>query len=325
MSKRNIWLDIFKLFLCFLVICIHYVRQMYDHFPIYRMAVPTFFLISGYFMFIKAPEDNETKALSFVRRSLIYMLIGLGLHFVFDFFLTFRSDGSLSDFFETQIYNDFFRNFVFYNYPLSKTGSHLWYLIALFIVSIIHYLLVKLKLLKTYPIIIIFSLTIHFIFSGYIPDVVDEAVSLFYIRNAFFMGLPLFGLGYLMAKVNFHPNLWIKYMYLGLGIFFFFFQIVDADGMILEMYPSSILAGVFLLQFFLSLKPIKSDWYYKWFGKNLPFYIYALHKIVGYVLTENFNINNSYPKAVLVFIISFALYEIVFLGVKCFTYIKNKC
>ncbi len=36
---RNVFLDIFKFFLCFLVISIHFVGEAYPHFPLYRPAV----------------------------------------------------------------------------------------------------------------------------------------------------------------------------------------------------------------------------------------------------------------------------------------------
>ena len=48
-NKRNVYLDLFKYFLSFLVIAIHLTGEYYSHFPLYRLAVAMFFLISGYF------------------------------------------------------------------------------------------------------------------------------------------------------------------------------------------------------------------------------------------------------------------------------------
>ena len=317
MAKRNIWLDIFKIFLCFLVICIHYVRQLYDHFPVYRIAVVCFFMISGYFIYTKDQEKTEIKAFNFLRRSFVYMMIGIVVYFVFDFVVCIYENKPLDEFFKSQYYSNFYKYFFIYNYQLSNTGNHLWFLIALFVVSIVHYVLVKFKLLKVYPLIVLFTLSIHFIFNGYLPYFEELDVSLYYLRNALFMGLPLFGIGYLMAQVNFHPKWWLKYLYLALGILFFFLQIVDADGRILEMYPTGILSSIFLLQFFIGLKPVNSNWYYKWFGKNMYFYIYLLHVMVGYSLTKMYEIKNSYSKAFLVLLISFIIYECIYLLI-CF-------
>lgn len=37
---RNVYLDLFKIFLSFLVIAIHVTEERYPHFPLYRIAVP---------------------------------------------------------------------------------------------------------------------------------------------------------------------------------------------------------------------------------------------------------------------------------------------
>lgn len=320
MIKRNLWLDLFKIFLCFLVICIHYVRQKYTHFPVYRMTVPAFFIISGYFIFTKDSTKEESKALGFISRSFIYMMIGITFYFFFDLIVCWKNNFPLDDFFKSQIYDKFIYQFFFMNHSLSKTANHLWFLIALFTVSLIHYFSIKLKLTKIYPIIMILCLLIHFFFAGYFPGMEELNVSTFYIRNALYFGLPLFLVGYLMARYNFHPNRWVKYLYLALGIGFFFLQIIDARGLILEMYPSGILSAIFLIQFFMGLKPVKNDFYYRWFGKNMPFYIYILHVSVGYCL----GLNNSYFKAFLVLIISFAIYEFAYLLVKLVKHLYYK-
>lgn len=324
MTKRNLWLDLFKIFLCFLVICIHNVRQAYMHFPVYRMAVPAFYIISGYFIYTKEESLKEEKAINFIRRSFIYMMIGIIFYFIYDLIMCYRNEMTLDDFFRSQIYDKFFYQFFFMNYSLSKTANHLWFLIALFTVSIIHYFLIKFKLTKTYPFIMIFCLGIHFFFSGYFPGFMELDVSLFYLRNGLYFGLPLFALGYLMARYNFHTKSWFKYLYLGLGIFFFFFQIIDARGLILEMYPSSVLASIFLIQFFLGLKPTKSNFYYKWFGKNMPFYIYILHVAVARIIPGDSGLTNTYFKAILVFIMSFIIYEMLYLLLELYRKINYK-
>lgn len=324
MTKRNLWLDLFKIFLCFLVICIHNVRQAYMHFPVYRMAVPAFYIISGYFIYTKEESLKEEKAINFIRRSFIYMMIGIIFYFIYDLIMCYRNEMPLDDFFRSQIYDKFFYQFFFMNYSLSKTANHLWFLIALFTVSIIHYFLIKFKLTKTYPFIMIFCLGIHFFFSGYFPGFMELDVSLFYLRNGLYFGLPLFALGYLMARYNFHTKSWFKYLYLGLGIFFFFFQIIDARGLILEMYPSSVLASIFLIQFFLGLKPTKSNFYYKWFGKNMPFYIYILHVAVARIIPVDSGLTNTYFKAILVFIMSFVIYEMLYLLLELYRKINYK-
>ena len=127
MTKRNLWLDLFKIFLCFFVFCIHNVRQAYMHFPVYRMAVPAFYIISGYFIYTKEESLKEEKAINFIRRSFIYMMIGIIFYFIYDLIMCYRNEMPLDDFFRSQIYDKFFNQLIFMNNSISKTANHLWF------------------------------------------------------------------------------------------------------------------------------------------------------------------------------------------------------
>jgi hypothetical protein len=59
-KRRNFYLDLFKFFLCFLVIAIHLTGDIYWYFPVYRLAVPMFFIISGYFNYSEDKEINRS-------------------------------------------------------------------------------------------------------------------------------------------------------------------------------------------------------------------------------------------------------------------------
>jgi len=139
-----------------------------------------------------------------------------------------------------------------------------------------------------------------------------------YTRNALFFGLPNFGLGYLLAGVDFHKKKWYKYLYLVLGILFFYLQIheyhlVKTPYCSLEMYWCGILSAVFLLQFFLGIKNAGCDFYYKWVGKNGAFWVYILHMAVAVVLSKLRSFDNLMVKSLWVLAISFAIYEAVHL------------
>ena len=45
---RNIYLDLFRFFLAFMIICIHLTGDTYAFYPVYRLSVPMFFMISGH-------------------------------------------------------------------------------------------------------------------------------------------------------------------------------------------------------------------------------------------------------------------------------------
>ena len=139
-----------------------------------------------------------------------------------------------------------------------------------------------------------------------------------YTRNALFFGLPNFALGFMLRKINFHKKSWYKYLYLALGIIFFFLQVAEynlikTENISLEMYFSSVLSAVFLLQFFIGIKNTNCPFYYKWFGKNGPFYVYILHMAVSVVLSRIITFDNLLLKSFVVLLVSFLIYEITYL------------
>lgn len=208
--------------------------------------------------------------------------------------------------------------------PYYTVGAQIWFLIALFIVSIVHYFLVKFNKTHYYKVIVPICFIIYFFFSGYMyllqPNV-DLPVR--FMRNAWFLGLPNFGLGYLIAKVDWHKKSWYKYLYLALAIIFFFLQIAEnsliaTSNSKLEMYITGVISAVFFLQFFLGIKKSDCKFYYNWIGKSAPFYIYIFHMGVAVVLSHLTSFSNLYVKSLVVFLISFAMYEICFLIYKFF-------
>ncbi len=315
---RNIFLDLFKFFLCFLVIAIHLTGEEYDYFPLYRLAVPMFFIISGYFNYSADKGILSEKSVGFIKRTLHYMLVGFAIYIVFDFVMCYVNGNGVGYYFTTLFYEDFLLEFFFLNRPITYTGAQLWFLIALFVVSLIHYALVRFDLLRYYKIIIPVCYLIYFFFAGYMYLLQDTDMPIRYTRNAFFLGLPNFALGFSIAKFDFHKKGWYKYLYLAIGALCFFLQIpeyelVKTENISLEMYASGVVSAVFLLLFFLGIKNAGCDFYYKWIGKNAPFYVYILHMAVAVVLTKLYIFDNSMLKSLTVMIVSFIIYEVAHL------------
>ena len=326
---RNVFLDLFKFFLCFLVIAIHLAGESYPHFPLYRLAVPMFFLISGYFNYSTAATHLQKKAHTFIKRTAKYMIIGFLIYIVFDFVMCFVEGHGVGYYFTTLFYEDFLLDFLFLNRPITYTGAQLWFLIALFVISLIHYSLVKFNKLHYYKVIIPVCYAIYFFFAGYMYLLQNTDMPIRYTRNAWFFGLPNFALGFTLAKYNFHKKRWYKYVYLALGVLFFCLQIceyniIKTENISLEMYFSSVLAAVFLLQFFLGIKRADSRAYYKWIGKNSSFYVYILHMAVAVVLSKFFQFPNLMLKSAAVLVVSFMLYEAGYLLSLLYKYIKAK-
>ena len=316
-QKRNIYLDLFKFFLAFSVICIHIYEDGHPHFPLFRLAVPMFFLISGYFSYSTA-EDRASRALRASGRTFRYLAFGFLFYAIFDFVMCYVKGNGVGYYFTTLFYENFVFDFIFQNKPIGFTGAQLWFLIALFIVSIVHYLLVRFEKTNWYKIIVPVTFAIYFFFAGYMYLLQDTDMPIRYTRNAWFFGLPCFGLGYLLAGVNFHKRAWYKYIYLPLGVLFYFLQISEfrllkTDNISLEMYTTGVISAVFLLLFFLGIEKSDCPFFYRYVGKNAPFYIYILHLAVMVVQQMLLPIGIPLHRALVVFFSSFILYEIVFL------------
>ena len=326
---RNVYLDLFKFFLCYLVIAIHLAGESFPYFPLFRLAVPMFFIISGYFNYTADPERLRTKSVGFISRSLRYMLLGFLIYIIFDFFMCYVDGHGVGYYFTTLFYEDFWLEFFFLNRPITYTGAQLWFLIALFVVSLIHYALVRFDRLRYYKIIIPVCYFIYFFFAGYMYLLQDTDMPIRYTRNAFFFGLPNFALGFTLAKFDFHKKGWYKYLYLALGVLFYFLQVpeyllVKTDNISLEMYLSGVAAAVFLLLFFLGIKNADCPFYYKGVGKNAPFYVYILHMAVAVVLAKFVSISDAMFRSFVVLLLSFLIYEAVYLASLAIKRIREK-
>ena len=317
-------MDLFKLVMCWMIISIHFVWETYDYHPIYRLAVPLFFAISGYFNFRQDPDKRQSGALNFTQRSLKYMLIGFGFYILFDFVMCYVDGKGVGYYFTTLFYQNFWFDFFFLNVPITYSGAQLWFLIALFVVSLVHFVLVYFKKEHWYKWIVPACLLIKIFFGAYMYLFQNTDMPIRYTRNAWFTGLPFFGLGYLMAQVDLHKKKWYRYIYLVLAVFFTLLQIVEHDLVQGEVYASTVPATVFTLLFFIGLPSPKADGYYKMFGKDMSFYIYILHMAVGIIVARVYPFTNLFVRSIVILIICIVLYEIGYLFLRAYHNHKAK-
>jgi surface polysaccharide O-acyltransferase-like enzyme len=87
-----------------MIICIHLTGKQYDIYPLYRLSVPMFFMISGYFIYTTDRQKEEKKAKGFVRRSAMYILIGVAFYTAYEFVSCLLSGTSVGWFFTTIFY-----------------------------------------------------------------------------------------------------------------------------------------------------------------------------------------------------------------------------
>jgi hypothetical protein len=216
-------------------------------------------------------------------------------------------------YFTTLFYEDPLFEFFFLNRPITYTGAQLWFLIALFVVSLIHYTLLRFGKESWYRYIVPATLLIQLFFGGYMRIFQETDMPIRYTRNAWFMGLPFFGIGYLLAQYDLHKKHWYKWLYLLLGTIFFLLQIPEHKIVQTEVYASTVPAAAFILLFFVGLPSPKADFYYKWFGKSMPFYIYILHMAVGVVLGKLFTFQSLFVRSIAILLVSIGIYEVCYL------------
>ncbi len=334
-STRNVYLDLFRFFLAFMIICIHLTGEVYSFFPLYRLSVPMFFMISGYFLYSNDSGRISKKASGFVRRSLTYMLVGILFYTVFEFICCLIDGTSVGWFFTTVFYegNSPLFKFFIQNAPIPyyTVGAQIWFLIAMFVLSLLHFALVKLNKTGWYKVLVPLCFVIYYFFSGLMYIIQPHTdIPVRYMRNAWFLGIPSFGLGYLIAQFNWHKKSFYKYIYLALAVVLFLLQIpehrlIARPNSAMEMYISGILSAMFFLQFFLGIKKADCKFFYNFIGKSAPFYIYILHMAVACVLSRFITYSSLMLKSAVVFLISFAIYETVFLLSKLIKHLfKNK-
>jgi len=321
---RNLWLDLFKLCMCWMIISIHFVWESYSYHPVCRLAVPLFFAISGYFNYRRDPDTRFVGAKNFIRRSLKYMFIGFGFYIVFDFIMCYVDGNGVGYYFTTLFYENFLFDFLFLNRPITYSGAQLWFLIALFVVSLVHCGLIWFKKENWYRYIVPVGLAVQLFFGAYMRLFQDTDMPIRYTRNAWFDGLPFFGMGYLLAQYDFQKKAWYKWVYLILGIGFFLLQIPEHQLVQTEVYASTVPAAAFILLFFTGLKSPKTEFYYRWFGKSMSFYVYILHMAVGIVIGRLFTFSSLFVRSIVILIASIALYELCYLAWMVITHFKRK-
>ena len=201
-------------------------------------------------------------------------------------------------YFTTLFYENLLFDFFFLNRPITYSGAQLWFLIALFVVSLVHYALVRLFQYTDMPIR--------------------------YTRNAWFNGLPFFGLGYLLAQHDFHKKSWYKYLYLALAVGFTLLQIQEHNLVQAEVYASTVPAAAFTLLFFVGLKSPRADFFYKWFGKSMSFYVYILHMAVGIVIGRLWEFSDLFLRSIVIWVVSIGIYEVGYLGLMAYRHFKHK-
>lgn len=260
-----------------------------------RVAVPFFFIVSGYFYYKKlnVSEKVEKAFITYIRKLLITYCIWSCIYFSVNAYLML-----INGLFDLKSYIvDCALRFLFIG-----PYYHLWYIPALFISICLMTFFKKIKHINVFYLITIILYVIGVIGCAYskigllIPILRDFYSLPFYdnIRKTFLMGLPFFAAGYMVHILCDR----IKKVVLGVVLFgiFTFAEIAFVICMKWEngfvttfaLYPFVIFILLYLLKHPYSIIQKSSDSYRKISG-----FVYYAHPLVIFVLTRLFSLSET--------------------------------
>ena len=189
-------IDILKAICAFLIVCIHapFPGVIGEYFTtLTRIAVPVFFMITGYFYLDVEKKNGEIRQ---IKKIFQLVLEANVLYLLWDSFYAILSR-NMSFFADTFTIENFLK-FIFFNE--SPLKGHLWYLGAILYVLIIVYVFDKLKIGKCLcfatPILLMGDL----ILGKYSVLLLGREFPYILVRNFLFVGIPYFCIGRLIRN-----------------------------------------------------------------------------------------------------------------------------
>lgn len=168
--------------------------------PICRVAVPVFFIITGYFFGYEIDKDKKIKIRNKMVRIAKLSLFAFGLYLIFSFLTCILKPEKFIDYLEVTYWTEMI---IFGNVP----AVHLWYLIALLQSLGFIYICCNFKKTKWLYWLIPIGLLLNLLFGSYNFIIPDDIFSnnLLLSRNALTVGMPCILIGMLIRRVE--PNL----------------------------------------------------------------------------------------------------------------------
>lgn len=331
MKNRDCGLDFLKFICAFLVVCIHIqfpslVGKVVT--PITRIAVPIFFMITGYYYsFTKKNKARKKQIFKIVK-----LFIGANIfYFLLELLFCFILKNDIHYFIDNIFNIKTILKFIFFNE--SPFGGHLWYLGALLYVLLIIWFIDSIGSIKKIYFLIPFLLLTDLVFGKYSLLFFGKEFPYILVRNFLFVGLPYFLIGDMLY--NYKPKMKTKYLLLFSVLFLiltlterYFLGIYNLNATRDHYFSTTFLAiFVFLLVFKLGDK-IKSTKGQKlsFLVSKLSLGIYIIHplfikifNIVIYQLSEN-----KYLLYILNYLVPFIIFGVSAFIVYLFMILKEK-
>lgn len=183
-----------KTLCAFFVVCIHFSVFAPGLYPLIRTAVPAFFMISGYFIY----SSDRLKAISCCKRSLrkiILITVAANLFYLPVQAGLFLAGGKVT---LPQLNPESILYFILVGDNIS---AHLWYLTAYIQVLLVVFAVLVLKMENPLRTIIPLGMLAGLLFGTY-SFLLPHYHPLYFLlsRNFLTIGIPFFGLGYLIRK-----------------------------------------------------------------------------------------------------------------------------
>ena len=291
MSSRKFGLDVLKFICSFMVICIHIpfpepVNTIV--LPITRIAVPIFFMITGYFYSVTKERNSQVRQIKKIAK----LFLGANaLYLLYKLFKNLLQGKTLLEFFNGVFNLKSLLKFILLNE--SPFGSHLWYLGAIvYVLIIVFFFEKKWGIEKLYPLIPFLLLTDLFL-GKYSLLIFAREFPLILVRNFLFVGLPYFLMGDLFYKIK--PKIksqnliWLTILFVSTTLLERFVVGIFNVNATRDHYISTtfLAASVFLLA--INCKNMVDNYFVKkicFVGSTLASSIYVLHPIIIDVISK---------------------------------------
>ena len=210
-KSRNCSIDIFRLLCAVLVVAIH-TNTFEDQNAVLgfiavrvitRIAVPFFFIVSGYYYISKLERGEKCMASTLWKTFKLYVFwsaVYIAINAINFALFSEKTVASVTAFISENLFKFFF----------SGTEYHLWFIIALLVSIVVIGVAYRLKIQK--PVIALTLLLFVFGLLGESYHAIGSKIPLFFqltnlahyndFKHVFLMGLPLFSSGYFAIKLN---------------------------------------------------------------------------------------------------------------------------
>lgn len=296
--------------------------------PLARIAVPFFFIVSGFLLYSNDKEKLSGKIRRKIYNIIRIVILSTLLYLVWEIFQSLMQGIGLKEYFYQNISFIKIAKVILLNDI--QIGSHLWYLYALVYVLIFYYFVNVYNLENIVYKLIPFLLVVDLVFGKYSVALFNIEIPFIFVRNFMFVGIPYFMLGNFIRKIHDKNNMSINNRLLIWGIIIFsittllekYILINNNMNAVRDHYISTTLLVVVVFIYLLKNKYIFSKTIIEKIGYKYSLSIYIIHPIVigilNYLFIHYLNLGIIYD-----YLAPFIVYFISIVIAICYNKIKT--